>query len=93
MYRYLALFHATGFVEPREHKGSPVKVTNHLELFTILQSLIHKPTLYLRELQEKLFQTTGTWVDHLPYYRGQEFTRKRVQYIALKQINIKKWNI
>ena len=45
VYRYLALFHATGSVDPKEHKSGPGKVLNDLEQFTIMQSLIHKPML------------------------------------------------
>ena len=58
-----------------------------------MQSLIHKPTLYLSELQEKLFQTTGTWVDESTICRTIKqhgFTRKRVQYVALQQSEIKR---
>jgi len=57
VYRYLVLFHATGSVEPKEHNSGPDKVLNDLEQFTIMQSLIHKPTLYLSDVQEKLFET------------------------------------
>ena len=93
VYRYLALFHATGSVEPKEHNSGPDKVLNDLELFTIMQSLIHKPTLYLSGVQEKLFETTGTWVHQSTICRTikqQGFTRKRVQYVALQQSEVKR---
>lgn len=67
-------------------------VLNEL-LFTIMQSLIHKPTLYLSEVQEKLFETTGTWVHQSTIchtIKQQGFTRKRVQYVALQQSEVKR---
>ena len=93
VYRYLALFQSTGSVDPKEHNSGPRKVLNDLEQFTILQSLIHKPTLYLSEIQEKLFETTGTWVHESTICRSikqQGFTRKTVQYIALQQSESKR---
>ena len=93
VYRYLALFQSTGSVDPKEHNSGPRKVLNDLEQFTILQSLIHKPTLYLSEVQEKLFETTGTWVHESTICRTikqQGFTRKTVQYIALQQSESKR---
>ena len=89
VYRYLALFHATGSVEPKEHNSGPDKVLNDLELFTIMQSLIHKPTLYLSGVQEKLFETTGTWIHQSTMCRTikqQGFTRKRVQYVQQSEV-------
>ena len=57
-------------------------------MFTILQSLIQKPTIYLHEVQERLFQVTGIWVHVSTICRTikeQGFTRKKVQTIALQQ--------
>ena len=64
-----------------------------LEHFAILQSLIHKPTLQLKEAQEKLFDTTGTWVHQSTICRAikkQCFILKKVQYIALQQSEVKR---
>ena len=53
--RYLALFHSTGSVAPKDSTGGPGKVLSEFEQFTILQSLIHNPTMFLQKLQSQLF--------------------------------------
>ena len=58
MQRYLAPFHATGSVDPRVQKRGPDKLPD-FELFTILQSLIIKPTSFLCEIQHQLLCSTG----------------------------------
>ena len=86
--RYLALFHATGSVAPVDQRRGPAKILCEFEVFTILQCLVHKPTSYLREIQDQLFQATGTWVHASTICRTvkeQDFTHKKVQTIALQQ--------
>ena len=86
--RYLALFHGTGAVTPQPPTGGPSKVLNDLEEFTIMQSIIYKPTIYLHEVQEHLYNTTGKWVSASTVCRtikAKDFTRKKVQVIALQQ--------
>jgi transposase len=60
--KYLPLFHATGSVAPVDQMRGPAKVLSEIEVFTVLQCLVQKPTSYLHEIQDQLFQTTGTWV-------------------------------
>ena len=62
VYRYLALFNLTCVVDPKEQTCGPRPELGDMEHSTILQLLIHKPTLQLKEVQEKLFDATGTWV-------------------------------
>ena len=62
VYRYLSQFHATGSVEPKDPSGDQNKGLTESESFTVLQSILHKPTAYLEEVQQDLFDTTGTWV-------------------------------
>ena len=50
--RYLTLFHTTGDVAPRKHSSGPDKMLNELEQFTVLQTLIHRSTSYLSEVQD-----------------------------------------
>ena len=61
VYRYLSQFHATGSVEPKELSGDRNKGLTEFESFTV-QSILHKQTAYLEEIQQGLFDTTGTWV-------------------------------
>ena len=78
VYRYLSQFHATGSVEPKEPSGDQNKGLTEFESFTVLQSILHKPTAYLEEVQQDLFDTTGTWVHVSTICRTikqREFTR------------------
>ena len=93
VYRYLALFDSTGSVDPKEQTCGPRPELGKMEPFTNLQLLIHKPTLQLKEVQEKLFDATGTWVHQSTICRAikkQGFTLKKVQYIALQQSESKR---
>ena len=86
--RYLALFHATGGVDPQVQKRGPDKCLTEFELFTILQSLIIKPTSFLCEIQHQLLCSTGKWVHASTICRTikqQGLTRKKVRTIALQQ--------
>jgi transposase len=88
VYRYLALFHATGSVHSAMYTSGPKKVLNDFEQLTVLQSLICRPTSYLREVQNDLLRITGVWVSPSTICRTikqQGFTRKKVQSIALQR--------
>ena len=85
VYRYLAIFNSSGTVDPKDYNSGPRELLSDLEQFTILQSLIHKPTLYLNEVQEKPFEATGTWVSESTIcgtIKKHGFTGKKAQYIA-----------
>ena len=51
VYKYLSQFHATGSVEPKEPSGDHSKALTEFESFTVLQSILHKPTAYLDEVR------------------------------------------
>ena len=92
--RYLSQFHASGSVEPKDASGDRNKGLTEFECFTVLQSILHNTTAYLEEVQQDLFDTTGTWIHvsticHTIKQRG--FTRKKVQcIIALQQSETKR---
>ena len=84
--------HATGSVEPMDASGDTNKGLTEFESFTVLQSILHNPTAYLEEVQQDLFDTTGTWVHVSTICRTikqRGFTRKKVQSIALQQSETK----
>ena len=86
--RYLALFYATGSVDPQVQKRGPDKCLTEFKLFMILQSLIIKPTSFLCEIQHQLLCSTGKWVHASTIcctIREQSLTHKRVRTIALQQ--------
>ena len=83
--RYVDHFFSTGNVDPEKQRHGPQCLLNEFEQTTILQALIDNPSVYLIELQKKLFDTTGTWVHESTicrtvYHFG--FTRKKLQHIA-----------
>ena len=47
--RYLALFHSTGSVAPKQRSGGPGKILTDFEEVCLLQALIHTPTAFLHE--------------------------------------------
>ena len=91
--RYLALFKSTGSVSPHQQKFGPNTVLSEFEIFTILQSLIHKPDSFLSEIQHQLLSTTGKLVHPSTICRTikqQGLTRKKARTIALQQSESKR---
>ena len=82
VYRYLSQFYATGSVEPKEPSGDRNKGLTEFESFTVLQSILHKPTAYLEKVQQDLFDTTGTWVHVLTICCTIKQCEFKVQSIA-----------
>ncbi len=86
--RYIALFNTTGSVAPKEHKNGPDKVLTEAEQLTLMQSVIHNPTMFLHEMQQLLYATTGRWVHVSTICRTLRHlgvTRQKVQVIALQR--------
>ena len=58
------------------------------EQFTVLQALVHRPTMYLEELRDHLYKVTGVYVSPATLCRTikqNDFTRKKVETIALQR--------
>lgn len=86
--RYLYLFYSTGCVAPNEPSGGPEKCLTDFEETTILQSIIHTPSIFLHEVQSQLYDITGKWVHVSTLCRAIHrygFTHKKVQVIALQR--------
>ena len=49
-----ASVYTTGAITPKEHSSGPKKMLGEFEQFTVLQTLIHRPTSYLHEVQRDL---------------------------------------
>lgn len=93
VYRYLSLFHSSGSVKAREPTGNQTKGLSDFESFTVLQTILHNPKVYLEEIQQELFDITGRWVHVSTICRTVKkhgFTRKTVQSIALQQSESKR---
>jgi len=57
--RYIGLFSTTGTVAPTAYKHGPDQVLSEFEQWILIQSIIHTPTIFLHEMQHKLYTTTG----------------------------------
>ena len=60
--RFIHLFRVTGDVLPKKQRYGPLPILNEFEELTVLQTLLDKPGIYLREVQEELNDITGTWI-------------------------------
>ena len=83
--RYVDHFHSTGNVDPAKQQHGPQCLLSEFEQTIVLQVMIDNPSVYLIELQNKLFDTTGTWVHESTICRTihrLSFTRKKLQHIA-----------
>ena len=84
----MELYQSTGDVEPGKQRHGPEQLLSEFEQITVLQSMVHRPGIYLAELQQQLYNATGTWVHIFTICRTVHrlgFTRKRLQYIALQR--------
>ena len=57
--RFLHLYYITGEVKSTQQKCGPDRMLDDFEQLTVLQSFLNKPGIYLREVQEKLYDATG----------------------------------
>ena len=60
--RYVDHFSSTGKVDPEKQRHGPECLLSEFEQTTVLQAMIDNTSVYLIELQNKRFDTTGTWV-------------------------------
>ena len=60
--RSVQLFKRTGDVSACEQKHGPSRKLNDFEEITLLQTLLDAPGIYLREVQEEMYDVFGTWV-------------------------------
>ena len=92
--RYVELYHSTCDVEGVKQKHGPDCLLTEFEQLNVLQSLIAKPNIYLSELQEHLYDATGTWVSFSTICRTVHrlsFTRKKLTTIAAQQSEENSW--
>ena len=85
--RYVELYQHTGDVEPSKQKHGPDKVLNEIEMLIVIELLSNQPSIYLDEVQEELYNRTGTRVHNSTICRTMQhlgFSRKRLQRVALQ---------
>ena len=67
--RYLFLFYSTEDVSAKCQRHGPLPQMSEFEEITILEMLLSKPNMYLREVQDELVQITGSWYDCATHWR------------------------
>lgn len=89
--RFVHLYQTTGDVKPKEQKHGPDRMLNDLEELTILQSLLNKPGIYLREVQEDLWNSTGKWASCATICRTVKrlgLTRQKMKKVAIQRSDV-----
>jgi len=88
VYRVLDRYNEYGTVVPVLHKSGSMPLLGKPEEFSVIESLMAKPEIYLSELQHELFQNTGTWASISTLFRTIRrlgFSRKKLQQIVLRR--------
>ena len=57
---YISIYRATGDISPKHQRHGPLPAMNEFEEITVLQMLLARPSMYLHEIQEDLYQVTGS---------------------------------
>ena len=84
--RFLHLYHTTGEVRAAQQKHGPDRLLDDFEQLTVLQSFLNKPGIYLREVQEELFDATGKWASCATICRTVKcigLTRQKMERVAI----------
>ncbi len=63
VYRYAERFSVTGEVRPSAKKNGPARLLCEYEELLLTQLVLYHPGIYLQELQQQLYDSTGRWVD------------------------------
>ena len=83
--RYINLFYTTEDVSAKSQRHGPLLQMSEFEEITILEMLLSKPSMYLREVQQKLMQVTGSWYDCATICRTIKrlgMTRQKMRLVA-----------
>ena len=86
--RYLTLFEETGDVPPAIYQHGPSRALDSFKEMSLIQSLLNKPDMYLKELRQELIQISGTDVSLSTICRTLKrlgFSRKKLRQIALQR--------
>ena len=91
VWRIVKLFNQTGHVNKRAYPRKQCfrKLTEPLELM-ILHSVLSSPGVYLREIQNELWEITGAEVSAsyiCGFLHRVGFSRQRIRYVALQRDN------
>ena len=91
--RIIALYDSTSNVAPQEYRHGPRRLLRHAERSSIVEAILSKPGAYLDELQQELYNSTGTWASISTIFRSIQqlgFTRKKLRRVAIQQSESKR---
>jgi len=88
----VALFNATSNVDKQKHPpNSGTTVLTEIDKIVILETVLDKPEVLLRELQQTLILETGTCVDVSTIWRllqVSNFTRQKMVMVARQRSDL-----
>ena len=62
VYRYVERFRVTGDVRQSLSKNGPQRVLSEHEELYMIDLVLSSPGIYLKEVQQRLFNYTGRWI-------------------------------
>ena len=90
VWRVVDRFERTGSVTPNRATSRAYRLHEHDELL-LIELVCEKPSIYLREIQATLFETTGTLASASTLCRTMKrlgFTRKKLKFVALQRSDV-----
>ena len=91
--RYLHLFQTTGDVLAKNQRHGPLPSLSDFEELTVLQTLLDKPGLYLREVQQELYDVTSSWYDCSTLCRTAKrlgLSRQKMKLVAIQRSDVRR---
>jgi len=88
VYRILDRFQECGTVAPVSHQSGPASLLGSVEEHAIADALMSKPEIFLSELQNELFERTGTRASISTIFRTIRrlgFSRKKLRQVVLRR--------
>lgn len=91
VYRYLERFMLTGEAKKFAKKNGPPRILSEHKVLLVIDLVLSSPGIYLREVQQQLFNSTGSWV-HVSTIcrtlRRYGLTRQKIQQIAIHRSDV-----
>lgn len=93
VYRYSDLYRVTGDVRPLVKRNGPAKELSEFEVLFLINLVLTRPGIYLRELQYELCKNTMHWVDVSTICRTLHqvgMTRQMIKHYAIQRSELKR---
>ena len=91
--RFIYLFNTTGDISPKLQRQGPLPAMSEFEQVTLLEMLLSDPSLYLREVQQKLETITGAYYDSSTICRAIKrlgMTRQKMRHVAIQRCDVQR---